>query len=268
MVERDGWYRLEDDDPLFVALHGIDVAYIDDMLHEVVEAGVDLNKVVHEYDWTSGIFFSLLDVALTNAPSTTPILFLRYGLDPNAPDATGETPLSKIDLMTTEVVDAFLAAGARVDTTDAEGRTPIFRACYDPENQSTVELLLNAGADVAAIDHHGQIPLHEATSNEYDCPDLVRLLLESGSPVDVADHDGRTPLLNAALCGHIETVRLLLERGADALRALKHPSFAAEETSDAHELVRNIGIAAEQKALRDALDGENGDGGKGGRRRL
>jgi ankyrin repeat protein len=43
----------------------------------------------------------------------------------------------------------------------------------------------------------------------------VRLLLEKGANVNAADRRGRTPLLRASRNGHIDIVKLLLEKGCD-----------------------------------------------------
>lgn len=45
--------------------------------------------------------------------------------------------------------------------------------------------------------------------------DVVRILLERGAHVDAQDRRGYTPLMAAAQSGHIAIVRVLLERGAD-----------------------------------------------------
>ena len=43
----------------------------------------------------------------------------------------------------------------------------------------------------------------------------VRSLIDAGADVNAADEDGDTALMNAAWNGHVETVKLLLEAGAD-----------------------------------------------------
>jgi ankyrin repeat protein len=45
--------------------------------------------------------------------------------------------------------------------------------------------------------------------------EVVKLLLEKGADIEHKDNDGRTPLCVAAYNGHLEVVRLLLEKGAD-----------------------------------------------------
>ena len=85
MVERDGWYHLHDDDPLFIALHGADLDAIDAELDGVVRTGVDLSKVVHHHHETQ----PLLEIVVNNAPPGAAKLLLKHGFDPNAPDVFG-----------------------------------------------------------------------------------------------------------------------------------------------------------------------------------
>lgn len=63
-------------------------------------------------------------------------------------------------------------------------------------------------------DTHVSTLLGIAVSKRYF--DMARMLLEAGAPVDTREHDGRTPLhIAATLGGDPETIRLLIEHGAD-----------------------------------------------------
>ena len=53
--------------------------------------------------------------------------------------------------------------------------------------------------------------------------EVVRLLLERGAAVDAKDGDmGETPLMKACYNGHVEAARLLLEKSADVNVADMH----------------------------------------------
>jgi ankyrin repeat protein len=176
--------------------------------------------------------------------------------------------LFQLDRLTVNAVETLIADGAPVNTTDAEGRTPLFRACYDDIPMGIVRALLNAGASVNGADNDGMTALHEATSNASDPSDLVRLLLDAGADVNAADHDGRLSLLNAMLVGHTPCVRLLLERGADPVQVVKHPDCPERATTDAHRVVQAAAVEAEKRDLRAAAEGEAGDVIEMPRRRL
>ena len=53
------------------------------------------------------------------------------------------------------------------------------------------------------------------TASEYGHINTVRRLLEEGADVNVKDDRGSTALMYASEEGHVETVKLLLEKGAD-----------------------------------------------------
>jgi len=55
--------------------------------------------------------------------------------------------------------------------------------------------------------------LHQAAKNGH--ADTVRVLVELGADVNVRDNDGWTALQRAAVQGHVDTVRVLVELGAD-----------------------------------------------------
>ena len=58
----------------------------------------------------------------------------------------------------------------------------------------------------------GWTPLHLAAGNGH--LEVVKLLLEKSADVTVANNGGWTPLNSAASNGHNEMVKLLLEKGA------------------------------------------------------
>jgi ankyrin repeat protein len=77
---------------------------------------------------------------------------------------------------------------------------------------ATVELLLDAGADVAHPNAHGWTPLHQAAYGDHVA--LARLLLDRGAPADASARGaGGTPLVVALFWGHRAVIDVLLEAG-------------------------------------------------------
>ncbi|MCW2583415.1 MAG: hypothetical protein JWQ53_2205 [Klenkia sp.] len=145
-----------------------------------------------------------------------------------------------IDAGDTAAVSAALAeqprlVGIPVERDGQDGWTPLHLAVA-AGSQATVEVLVTAGADLDARTERGRTPLQVALES---APDLVPVLQSLGAPVDAATAsftgdretllavlDGGAPLTDphsgvdlltwAAFGGHLDTVQLLLDRGADA----------------------------------------------------
>ena len=73
-------------------------------------------------------------------------ILLKKGVDVNARDDDGRTPLFYADA---EAAELLIKAGADVNARDNDGQTPLFHAYAD------AEVLIKAGADVNAVDKEG-----------------------------------------------------------------------------------------------------------------
>jgi ankyrin len=108
---------------------------------------------------------------------------------------------------------AVLAQGAKVETTDELGMTPLLLAVKHG-HRPMVELLLEKGADLSHARHDGLTPLFMAIREGRT--DMVALLLEKGADVNVRGAiSSVTPLHIGAYEGNQEIVTLLLKYGAD-----------------------------------------------------
>ena len=75
--------------------------------------------------------------------------------------------------------------------------------------------LIEQGANVNAKDGTQQTALHYAAAEGTADPAMIELLLENGARVDALDAQGNTPLIRAARRGYPELVGPLIEEGAD-----------------------------------------------------
>ena len=105
-------------------------------------------------------------------------VLLELGADPLLPNAEGSTPLM---------------AAAGLGT-----RAPEEEAGSEPEARDAVQLLLDLGADIDAVDENGSTAMHGAAYGSF--PTVVQLLADNGADIHVwtePDVNGRTPLFIA-----------------------------------------------------------------------
>jgi uncharacterized protein len=121
--------------------------------------------------------------------------------------STGTTPLLRAAKAgDAEVIRLLLAKGADAKIATKAGITPIMAAAglgtreedgssrkkTEAEAIASIQLCLDAGADVNAISNQGQTALHGAAQKGWD--QVVQFLADHGAKLDVKDTRGRTPL--------------------------------------------------------------------------
>ena len=113
------------------------------------------------------------------------------GMDVNAKDSAGETPLhiaarGNMD----EIAIALIVAGADVNAKDNAGETPLHVAASENKAEAASALIV-AGANIHAKDNAGETPLHAAVISR--SVDLVEILVAAGADIHAADLKGNTP---------------------------------------------------------------------------
>jgi len=177
--------------------------------------------------------------------------FLALGVDPNEPEADGTTPLMRaVHGQMPETAQLLIDAGADVRKANSYGVTALYIAARASDAVAT-QMLLAAGADAnAALPASGETVL--MTAAKAGDPEVVRALLTGGADnvslaelgdaraaarvseaagysqptnptiatnyADVNARErlyGRTALMIAAIEGHADVVRLLVEAGTE-----------------------------------------------------
>jgi uncharacterized protein len=138
---------------------------------------------------------------------------LQRGLDPNLiePERGDSGLILAMRNNSMKVFNLLLNAnGVNLETKARNGDTALMVACY-AGNKPAVEALLAKGAEV---NKPGWTALHYAAAIGNN--DIVRLLLDKSAYIDAESPNKTTPIMMAARSGHIMTVKLLLDEGADA----------------------------------------------------
>lgn len=113
----------------------------------------------------------------------------------------------------TEIVEALLANECSVNRRCKDERHILHDAVKGLDNGPVILALLEAGAEIEAVDDDLMTPLHAAVKANRD--KTVRMFLDAGADVDAGDKDGATPLHHAVFKSHPEVVKALLDGGAD-----------------------------------------------------
>ena len=104
----------------------------------------------------------------------------------------------------------YLDIGLDVNAKDVHGKTPLFYA----KLQET-KLLLGAGADLNIKDNRGNTVLSYAVSGAKSGLQLLNTLIDAGADIHTTNNEGMTLMHLAASHFKIENMRILAERGLD-----------------------------------------------------
>lgn len=143
---------------------------------------------------------------------------LNRGSNPDATNEAGCTALIwAISLGRTEIFDLLVDAGAKVSLADATGRTPLMIAA-SAGSIPIAEELIDRGANVntaqdGGVNEIGQTALmHAATTNQNVA--MLELLIQHGAELEAVDEHGETALIKAAQVS-LENVKFLVVSGSD-----------------------------------------------------
>jgi ankyrin repeat protein len=111
------------------------------------------------------------------------------------------------------LVQALLHQGIDVNQALPSGYTPLDAAAFGGASKVS-RILLDNGADPNAAGKDGTTPLEDAAGKGFDS--IADMLLAGGARVNQLNAStGTTVLYAAASSGHLTTVKMLLDRGAD-----------------------------------------------------
>lgn len=162
------------------------------------------------------------DVMARDQHHWTPLHFVCKRWHPGRPESRAEAAVAD----SAAVVEVLLEAGVDVDigSTPLGGGSPLKWAAFE-QSVPMVQILLAAGANVKGAAEDDS-PLLDAVlgSDDAAAAAVVKILIGAGADVNIrGPFDDRTPLHYASERLGVETVRLLIDAGADvAARSGQH----------------------------------------------
>lgn len=150
-------------------------------------------------------------IKIDDAPTIAQLL--ARGFDVNTLDAQGSHGLILAIKEPSLKAAQALVNAPKIDLNllNGNGESPLMLAALKGE-LDLVEKMVKKGADVNKT---GWTALHYAASNGHSA--VIRLLLENYAYIDAESPNGSTPLMMASMYGSPESVKLLLDEGADPL---------------------------------------------------
>lgn len=148
-------------------------------------------------------------------------LMVLLGQDPKLAGARraedGFTPLHAAAVGGRYAASLYLIEhGADINAPDLRGAPPLFYALLH-ERPNVVRLLVEKGASIDMKAERDWQPIHIAAASGSVPPVsklMTYMLIAKGADINAKTKEGYTPLHSAAASGNVETIRLLLSRGA------------------------------------------------------
>jgi uncharacterized protein len=159
---------------------------------------------------------------------------LAEGAKVDSRDRNGDSPLNMAATKgNVALADALLAAGADVNLANIAGVTPLMGAAFSG-NVQIVRKLLAAGAKIEPVDRVKKNAATYAAGN--GCAECLTELLRAGTQVNAPLENDLTLLMWAAAYGGESSVRLLLAQGADRSLKDKRGKTAADMAIEGNHL--------------------------------
>ncbi|KAF6801170.1 ankyrin repeat protein [Colletotrichum sojae] len=157
-----------------------------------------------------------LHLAAAEGNTETVVYLIEQGADKEAEHFAGRTPLKPaVRRKHEDVVRVLVGAGSKIDVAGGTDQwTALHIAAYLGHTVNT-KILLDAGAKTDSLDWKGQTPLFAAIGGPENDIGMLNLLVDYGAEVNHKDRNGITPLHYASIEGAVRPVRFLLEKGAD-----------------------------------------------------
>ncbi|HXI23433.1 MAG TPA: ankyrin repeat domain-containing protein [Pyrinomonadaceae bacterium] len=180
-----------------------------DAVKQLVYVSLDINRRDENSSMTA------LEHAIEGSNLEIVRTLIMAGARADTKDDSGRTPLMRLgDKASPELVRELLSAGARVNDRDETGNTALMYAASS-NSPAVIKELIDNGAKVDFKDQESKTALMFAATDGENGPANAKLLIDAGARVNDKDTSGKTPLMMAGEEGDPETLKLLLSHGAE-----------------------------------------------------
>ena len=220
---------------------------------EILKAALSIDGAAKINDNSGMGGMSALHWSAKNGNTEITELLLDAGADPNVTSKIGKTPVTvAAESGEVEVLSILIDRGGNIEAIDQIGGTPLLWAAGLSPSSDTVAYLIKVGGNVNLIDTNGMTPLIWAAG--IGKPDTVKLLIDNGADLEVAEmHQQETALMRAARIGKPETLGYLLDAGAnpEARNALGHSALLIAAGSAPKEKIEMLITAGSDVSATD-----------------
>lgn len=157
------------------------------LVEKLIQFGANVNL---ENNFTDD---TVLHAAVMKGNEEMVLLLIHAGANINAIGILGRTPLHRaFSFGAKSIAKLLLHFGAKSDIKAHDGITALHLAALTPQSEIMKAMLENkVEVDVNVKDNLGNTPLHMAIMH---FPDTVQLLLNAGADLSATNNDGRSPL--------------------------------------------------------------------------
>ncbi|MDR1411256.1 MAG: ankyrin repeat domain-containing protein [Spirochaetaceae bacterium] len=175
---------------------------------------------------------------------------VQKGANPDAANATGETPLfAAVKVDSPSTIRALIQSKASINWRDSLGNSAL-HASVRWNAVESARALCASGIDINTHALTGKTPLHDAV--RLGILDVEAILINAGADLEERDNEGNTPFMDAVLAGPPATVERLANLGADTMvrnsRGDTPLHFAVSmERSDLVTMLLSFGVSIHAK---------------------
>lgn len=179
------------------------------------------------------LLFAVCTLSLASCQRADVRPYLPEGRGINDLDQNGQSALMVAARKSADssVIKALLKKGSDINQTDPSGKTALELAVLGGASPAVISTLASSGANIELVDRESRSTLLIRAIRAKASLDSIRALVEAGADVEAMDGTGATPLMVAGVhWKHAEIIQLLTSAGADAKR-IKGPgnSFMLKE---------------------------------------